>query len=81
MRCLKRYIAREIHRTITRPPTDLPPTGPELRQLRQTAGISQRELARQTGISSLTISRIERRIIRHPEDQRALAAHLLAITA
>jgi transposase len=33
MRCLKRFVAREVYQAITNPPDDLP-TGTELRQMR-----------------------------------------------
>lgn len=59
MRCLKRFVAREVFTAITNPPTDLP-TGTDLRALRQERGLSQQTVCTAIGISNQTISRLER---------------------
>lgn len=59
MRCLKRFVAREVFTAITNPPTDLP-TGPELRALRNDRGLSLTAISSQFGTSPTNISRIER---------------------
>jgi len=68
MRCLKRYIAREIYRAITRP-LPLAPRGIELRQLRTTAGLPLHAVAGPFGITIQRLSRIERGITRDPHLQ------------
>ena len=68
VRCLKRYVAREVHRAITRP-LPLAPRGAELRQLRTAAGLPQRVVAEQFDINTQRLSRIERGITRDPQLQ------------
>jgi transposase len=59
MRCLKRYVAREVFTAITNPPADLP-TGTELRALRHERGLSLTIVSSQFTTSPINISRIER---------------------
>lgn len=59
MRCLKRYVAREVFAAITNPPADLP-TGAELRALREERGLSQTVIASHFTTTPINISRIER---------------------
>lgn len=59
IRCLKRFVAREIYAVITNPPTDIP-TGQQLRQRRLDAGIALTTLAAAVDTSAIRISRIER---------------------
>ena len=59
MRCLKRYVSREIFTAITNPPADLP-TGTELRDLRTQRGLTLTSISSQFGTSPINISRIER---------------------
>lgn len=59
MRCLKRFVAREVFTAITNPPADLP-TGPELRTLRNERGLTLTNVSSQFGTSPINISRIER---------------------
>lgn len=59
MRCLKRFVAREVFAALTNPPSDLP-TGDELRQLRQQAGLSLTAVCSVLGTSPINLSRIER---------------------
>lgn len=59
LRCLKRYIAREVFSAITNPPTDLP-IGTELRSLRQERKLSLTRIANAVGTTPINISRIER---------------------
>jgi transposase len=63
MRCLKRYIAREIYRAITRP-LPLAPRGAELRQLRNAARLPLHAVASPFDITIQRLSRIERGITR-----------------
>lgn len=59
MRCLKRFVAREIYTAITNPPADLP-TGAELRALRTDRNLSLTVISTQFGTTPINISRIER---------------------
>lgn len=63
MRCLKRYIARQVYRAITNPPPDLPPDGPTLRKMRKATGRTLRDLADQLGCHATRISQLERQLI------------------
>lgn len=68
MRCLKRYVAREIYKVLTDPPP-LAPRGAQLRQLRQDAGLPLRVVAHAHDITIGHLSRLERGIVRHPDLQ------------
>ncbi len=67
-RCLKRYIAREVHRALTRP-LELAPRGAELRLLRTQAGLPLHAVADPLGITIQRLSRIERGLTRDPDLQ------------
>lgn len=58
IRCLKRIIAREIHKTITNPPEI--PTIDDLRPLRKARGLSLQTVADHFGVWPMHISTIER---------------------
>ena len=60
LRCLKRFIAREIYQTIINPPTI--PTGPQLRQLRHNNNQTLAQVANGLGTDINKISRLERGI-------------------
>ena len=55
MRCLKRYVAREVYRALTRPPDPA-----ALRAARLSAGLSQRQVAEALGLSQSSVSGAER---------------------
>ncbi len=74
-RCLKRYVAREVHRALTRP-LPLAPRGAELRRLRQQAGLPMRLVAEPFDITVQRLSRIERGITRNPNLQTRIHAWL-----
>lgn len=57
MRCLKRYVAREVYHLLVNPPPQ--PRVDDLRQLRRQAGLSQRQVGQQIGAPPTLISRIE----------------------
>lgn len=59
MRCLKRYVAREVFTAITNPPEDLP-TGAELRALRHEHDLGLTAVCNAIGTSPTNLSRIER---------------------
>lgn len=59
IRCLKRYVARQIYQAVTNPPDDLP-TGPELRALRNQHRLSLTAVANAVGTTPIRISTLER---------------------
>lgn len=59
IRCLKRFVAREIYNVITNPPQDLP-TGHQIRQQRLQAGITLTALANALDVAPTRISTFER---------------------
>lgn len=61
IRCLKRFVAREIYTAITNPPADLP-TGHEIRVLRTERHLPLRSVANQFATTENTVSRLERGI-------------------
>jgi transposase len=62
MRCLKRFVAREVFHAITNPPHDIP-TGAYVRQLRTNLGINMTDTGLAVGTTYDAISRLERGII------------------
>lgn len=66
MRCVKRFIVRELYRALTRPAAAVP-TGAELRALRHQAGLTQRQVAEQLDVTLIMISRIENGQLRTPK--------------
>jgi len=66
MRCVKRFIVRELYQALTRP-TAAVPTGTQLRELRHQAGLTQQQLADQLDVTPRTISRIEHGQLRTPD--------------
>ena len=79
MRCLKRYIAREIHRVLTRPPQPAP-RGQQLAALRREHGIKQKDLAARLGVHDISISQVENGKRHRPDFQRRMLAELTAMT-
>jgi transposase len=61
MRCLKRYVAREVYEILTNPPTELV-TGDQIRQLRTERGLSLTVVAEHLSTSATHLSRLERGI-------------------
>jgi len=62
IRCLKRYIAREVYQALTNPPDDLP-TGTELRALRQRQGHTLTTVANALGTTPIRLSTLERGLV------------------
>ena len=60
MRCLKRYVAREVYSALLHPQDTKYPKGAELADARILLGISQKEIAGRLGVSNARISEIER---------------------
>jgi len=63
MRCLKRYVAREIYNVLVNPPAELV-TGAEVRELRNQRGLSLAVVAEQFSTCAIQISRLERGLLR-----------------
>jgi len=80
LRCLKRYIAREIHQLLVNPPPV--PNGPALRTARTSAGLTLTDVAEVLGTWPTRISELERGITHNTElatrYQHWLASHQAA---
>jgi hypothetical protein len=74
-RCLKRYIARQVHRAMTRP-LPLAPRGAELRWLRTEPGLPLRVVAEQFETTVQRLSRMERGLTSAPDIQARIHAWL-----
>lgn len=79
IRKLKRALARRVYRTLVSPPTDLPPSGPELRRLRAEAGLSMTAVAEHLGWWPSKVSRIERQALFNTDHARAIHQAVLAL--
>jgi transposase len=79
MRCLKRFVAREVYNAITNPPTDLP-NGAELRALRSERKLSLTAVSSQFATSPSNISRIERGLTHDTRLSRRIREWLLQTT-
>lgn len=62
IRCLKRFVAREVYQAITNPPDDLP-TGAELRALRHHHQLSLTSVATALGTTPIRLSTLERSLV------------------
>ena len=62
IRCLKRFVAREVYQAIVNPPNDLP-TGAELRALREQHNISLTVVANALGTTPIRLSTLERALV------------------
>lgn len=63
LRCLKRYIAREVFHLLTEP--DILPSGDQLRQMRCAAHVSLATAAAHLDTSAMRLSRLERGALHH----------------
>ena len=60
IRCLKRYIAREVYRVLMDPnPDGAAPEGPELAKMRKAMRVTQRQAAAELGLSAATLGHLE----------------------
>ncbi|MGN0038138.1 MAG: IS110 family transposase [Coriobacteriales bacterium] len=59
LRCLKRYVANEVYKALLKPKDVPEPKGPELREIRLSLGLAQREVAPFLNASPSTVSDIE----------------------
>ena len=61
IRCLKRYIAREVYRVLMDPnPDGAAPEGPELAKMRKAMRVTQKQAAAELGLSAATLGHLER---------------------
>lgn len=61
VRCLKRYIAREVYRVLMDPnPDGAAPEGPELARMRKAMRVTQKQAAAELGLSAATLGHLER---------------------
>lgn len=75
MRCLKRYVARDVYRHLVAP--GQVPAGPDLRVARVAAGLTLAVVARRFGTSMIKISRLERALDHDTEFARRYERYLL----
>ena len=60
IRCLKRYIAREVYRVLMDPnPDGAAPEGPELARMRKAMRVTQRQAAEGLGLSAASLGHLE----------------------
>lgn len=60
IRCLKRYIAREVYRVLMDPnPDGAAPEGPELAKMRKAMRVTQKQAAEGLGLSAATLGHLE----------------------
>lgn len=64
IRCLKRFVAREVFAAIINPPDNIP-TGQDLRAVRVAAGVTLTALAVALSVAPINISRLERGLEHH----------------
>ncbi len=76
IRCLKRFVAREIYAAIINPP-DTIPTGAQIRTARLAAGVSMTDLGRALDITPTAMSRLERGLD-HNTERAKQALNLLS---
>lgn len=72
IRCLKRFVAREVYQAIVNPPVDIP-AGSELRRLRTERAASLATVAGAVGTQPLRLSQVERGL--HHDTRLARRAH------
>jgi transposase len=80
MRCLKRFVAREVYSALTSPPQDLP-TGCELRHRRLELGLSLTVVSGAIGTAPIRLSRLERGLVFNTRIARSARDWLLEHSA
>lgn len=65
MRCLKRYVAREVYRALMSPTATKHAAGADLAARRKRAGLRQRDVASRLGVRSEVVSSIETERAKH----------------
>ena len=76
IRCLKRFVAREVFQAITNPPDDLP-KGHELRAMRQRQGVTLALVAGAVGTAPIRLSELERGLVHDTHLARRCRAWLI----
>lgn len=75
IRCLKRFVAREIFAAVIHPPDKIV-TGKQLRAARIEAGVSMTELGNALGVTPNTMSRLERELEHNTQRLNIAFTHL-----
>lgn len=75
IRCLKRFVAREVYNMIVNPPEIV--TGTELRALRKQRGLALEPVATANGTYATHLSRLERGLVHHNSRARQIRDWLL----
>lgn len=78
IRCLKRFVAREIYNVLINPPDIV--TGAELRALRQQRGLGLEPVATANGTYATHLSRLERGLVHHNDRAREIRSWLIEHT-
>lgn len=79
MRCLKRYVAREVYEILVNPPTDIV-TGNQIRELRTARGLSLTTVAEQLSTTATHLSRLERGLTHDTKRLEQIRGWLLQAT-
>lgn len=78
MRCLKRFIAREVYSTLRHPMRLKYARGEELAAMRKSLGLTQQQIARELNVPNVRLSEIERDVCPHEEIRREYDRYLNA---
>lgn len=78
MRCLKRFIAREVYSALRHPMRLKCARGEDLAAMRRSLGPTQRQIARELGAPNARLSEIEREVCPHEEIRREYDRYLNA---
>ena len=78
MRCLKRFIAREVYSTLRHPMRLKYARGEELAAMRKSLSLTQQQIARELNVPNVRLSEIERDVCPHEEIRREYDRYLNA---
>lgn len=78
MRCLKRFIAREVYSTLRHPMRLRYAQGEDLAATRKSLGLTQQQIAQELGVPNARLSEIEREVCPHEEIRREYDRYLNA---
>ncbi len=76
MRCLKRFIAREVYSTLRHPMRLKYARGEELAAMRKSLSLTQQQIARELNVPNVRLSEIERDVCPHEEIRREYDRYL-----
>lgn len=78
MRCLKRFMAREVYSTLRHPMRLKYARGSKLADIRKSLGLTQKQVARDLNVPNVRLSEIERDACPHEEIRRECDRYLNA---